>query len=77
MGCKGVLPEEVAPGLGVSTRCKARAILGSPCECPGPWPPWWHLHYHPYMPIGTEKQSFSPIPGARHWALVVKEVFGA
>lgn len=74
---QGVLPGEVAPGLGVSTWCKARAILGATCECPGPWPPWWHLHNHLYMSVGMEKQNFSPISGARHWALVGKEVFGA
>lgn len=73
---QGVLAGEVAPGLGVSTRCKARAILGAPCECPRPWPPWWRLHNHLYMLIGMEKHGFSPLPGAGCWALVGKEMFG-
>lgn len=33
-GVQGVLPQEVAPGLGVSTLCKARAALGAPREWP-------------------------------------------
>lgn len=73
----GGAPRGGGPRVGVSTQCKARAILGAPCECPHPWPPWWHLHNHLYMPIGMKKPSFSPIPGARHWALVGKEMFGA
>lgn len=68
-GVQGVLLEEVATGLGVSTLCKARATLGVPCEWPRSLATMVAFALSSSHASWDGKTVFLPflVPGAGHW----------